>query len=118
MTNLVGSPGAYFPQTYSMSPSDGGTFFDREPDAPVFPTKQWVSVKVDVDIKTASVRTYQNDVLVSQGRYKSLPGLAGAHLGLYTNRLMKQATVYNRSCAITVRPSLEPEDVSLEKARD
>ena len=104
MTNLVGSPGAYFLQTYSMSPSQGGTFFDRASTGPVFPTGQWVSVKVDVDVTASRVRTYQDGVLVSEGPYKSRPGLAGAHMGLYTNRLMKQVTIFNRSCAITVRP--------------
>jgi hypothetical protein len=104
MTNLVGSPRAYFLQTYSMSPSEGGTFFDRASNAPVFPTGRWVSVKVDVDVTTARVRTYQDGVLVSEGPYKSRPGLAGGHMGLYANRLMKRATVYNRRCAITVRP--------------
>ena len=118
MTNLVGAPGAYFLQTYSISPSEGGTFFEQEPDAPVFPTGQWVSVKVDVDMKTARVRTYQNGVLVSQGPYKSRLGLAGAHMGLYANRLMKQATVYNRSCAIAVRPSLEPVAANSQTSKD
>jgi hypothetical protein len=113
MTNLVGSPGDYFLQTYSLAPSEGGTFFDRAPAALVFPTGRWVSVKVDVDVMTASVRTYQDGLLVSEGPYKSRPGLAGVHMGLYTNRLMKQATVYNRSCAITVSPSPEPIAYSL-----
>jgi hypothetical protein len=104
MTNLVGAPGAYFLQTYTMSPSQGGTFFDRASTAPVFPTGRWVSVKVDVDVTAARVRTYQDGMLVSECPYKSRLGLAGTHAGLYTNRLMKQATVYNRSCVITVRP--------------
>jgi hypothetical protein len=108
MTNVVGSPGAYFLQTYSMSPSDGGTFFENERNAPTFPTGQWVSIKVEVDVATASVRTFQDGVLVSKGPYKSRPGLSGAHMGLYANRLMKRATVYNRACSIKVRPSTNP----------
>jgi hypothetical protein len=105
MTNLVGSPGAYFLQTYSMSPEAGGTFFDTESDAPSFPTKQWVHVKVSVDVQTSIVQSYQNGVLVSKGPYRSRPGIAGAHMGLYSNRLVKSATVYNRACEITVGPA-------------
>lgn len=48
MVNLVGSPGAYFLQAYSMSPDTGGTFFEKLPGTPVFPTGRRVSVKVDV----------------------------------------------------------------------
>jgi endoglucanase len=104
MTNLVGEPGAYYLQTYSMSPKDGGTFFEKDANAPVFPTYQWVSVKVDVDVHAAIVRTYQDGKLVSEGPYKSRPGIAGAHMGLYTNRLISQATVYNRACEISFGP--------------
>jgi len=104
MTNLVGEPGAYHLQTYSMSPDDGGTFFEKDANAPIFPTHQWVTVKVDVDVQSAIVRTYQNGELVSEGPYKSRPGIAGAHMGLYTNRLIAQATVYNRACEISVHP--------------
>lgn len=109
MTNLVGEPGAYHLQTYSMSPNDGGTFFETSENAPVFPTQQWVSVKVDVDVQSAIVRTYQDGKLVSEGPYKSRPGIAGAHMGLYTNRLITQATVYNRACEISVRPIAPPQ---------
>ncbi len=104
MTNLVGEPGAYYLQTYSISPKDGGTFFEKNANAPIFPTQEWVSIKVDVDVESAIVRTYQNGKLVSEGPYKSRPGIAGAHMGLYTNRLITQATVYNRACEISVRP--------------
>jgi endoglucanase len=106
MTNLVGEPGAYYLQTYSISPKDGGTFFEKDAAAPIFPTNEWVSIKVDVDVESAIVRTYQNGKLVSEGPYKSRPGIAGAHMGLYTNRLITQATVYNRACAISVRPTI------------
>ncbi|MFN7733472.1 MAG: hypothetical protein ACK5OB_16365, partial [Pirellula sp.] len=104
MTNLVGKPGAYSLQTYSMSPDEGGTFFENNANAPSFPTRQWVSIKVDVDVQSAIVRTYQDGALVSEGPYKSRPGIAGAHMGLYTNRRITQATVYNRACEIAVRP--------------
>ena len=104
MTNLVGEPGSYYLQTYSLSPQDGGTFFEKDANAPIFPTQQWVSIKVDVDVQSELVRTYQNGKLVSEGPYKSRPGVAGAHMGLYTNRLNTQATVYNRACEISVRP--------------
>jgi hypothetical protein len=104
MVNLVGSPEAYFLQTYSLSPTSGGTFFDKLPATPIFPTGKWVSVTVDVNMPAMRVRTYQDGVLVSEGPYKTRPGLAGAHMGLYTNRLVNQATVYNRNCKITVRP--------------
>jgi hypothetical protein len=50
------------------------------------------------------VRTWQDGVLVSEGPYKGRPGLAGVHMGLYVNRQMKVATVYNRRCEISVRP--------------
>lgn len=108
MTNLVGKPGAYYLQTYSISPQDGGTFFEKGATKPIFPIGQWVSIKVDVDVKSAIVRTYQNGELVSEGPYKSRPGIAGAHMGLYTNKLIEQATVYNRACQISVRSSAEP----------
>ena len=85
-----------------MSPREGGTFFDKETDALAFPTGQWVSVKLEVDVDKASVKTFQDGTLVSTGPYKSRPGIAGAHMGLYTNRLIKQATVYNRNCAVTI----------------
>ena len=103
MTNLVGTPGSYYLQTYSISPQDGGTFFEKDATTPIFPLGQWVSIKVDVDVKSAIVRTYQNGELVSQGPYKSRPGIAGAHMGLYTNRLVSKATVFNRACEISVR---------------
>jgi hypothetical protein len=61
-------------------------------------------VTVDVNVSAMRVRTYQDGVLVSEGPYKARLGLAGAHMGLYTNRKMNQATVYNRNCKITVRP--------------
>jgi hypothetical protein len=104
MVNLVGSPGEYFLQTYSLSPASGGTFLEKLPTTPIFPTGKWVSVTVDVSTLTMRVRTYQDGILVSEGPYKTRPGLAGGHMGLYTNRKMNQATVYNRNCKITVRP--------------
>jgi endoglucanase len=110
MTNLVGKPGAYYLQTYSISPQDGGTFFEKVATTPIFPLGQWVSIKVDVDVKSAIVRTYQNGELVSQGPYKSRPGIAGAHMGLYTNRLVSKATVYNRACEISVRPAVPSQE--------
>ena len=104
MVNIVGSPGAYFLQTYSMSPAGEGTFFEKLPSAPIFPTGKWVLIKVDVDVSALRVRTYQDDILVSEGPYKTRPGLAGLHMGLYSNRLMQRATVYNRKVKITVWP--------------
>ena len=112
MTNLVGEPGSYYLQTYSLSPQDGGTFFEKDANAPIFPTQQWVSIKVDVDVQSELVRTYQNGKLVSEGPYKSRPGIAGAHMGLYTNRLITQATVYNRACEISVRPIVPSQPTS------
>ncbi len=107
MTNLVGRSGAYYLQTYSMSPGTGGSFFESETNAPVFPLNKWVTVKIEVDVKEATVKTSQDGTLVSSGPYKSRPGLAGVHMGLYTNRLMKEATVYNRKCEISVVPISE-----------
>ena len=110
MTNLVGKPGSYYLQTYSISPQDGGTFFEKGATTPIFPIGQWVSIKVEVDVKSAIVRTYQNGELVSEGPYKSRPGIAGAHMGLYTNRLVSKATVYNRACEISVRPAVPSQE--------
>ena len=104
MVNIVGSPGAYFLQTYSMSPAGEGTFFEKLPSAPIFPTRKWVLIKVEVDVSALCVRTYQDGILVSEGPYKTRPGLAGLHMGLYTNRLMQRATVYNRNVKISVQP--------------
>ncbi|MFN6300899.1 MAG: hypothetical protein ACK42H_01770, partial [Planctomycetota bacterium] len=104
----------YYLQTYSISPQDGGTFFEKRATTPNFPIGQWVSIKVDVDVKSAIVRTYQNGELVSEGPYKSRPGIAGAHMGLYPNRLINQATVYNRACQISVRSSAELRIVRFE----
>ena len=102
MVNLVGSPGQYRLQAYSISPAGEGTFYDKLKDAPVFPTSKWVTVRVEVDVKTRQVRVYQDDVLTSAGPYMGKPGLAGAHMGLYANRKMTRATVFNDDITITV----------------
>jgi hypothetical protein len=102
MVNLVGMPGQYRLQAYSISPAGAGTFFDKLKDAPVFPTGKWVTVRVEADVKTKQVRVYQDNTLASAGPYLGKPGLAGAHMGLYTNRKMTQATVFNDNITITV----------------
>ena len=102
MANLVGSPGQYRLQAYSISPAGAGTFFDKLKDAPVFPTGKWVTVRVEADVKTKQVRVYQDNSLVSAGPYLGKPGLAGAHMGLYANRKMTRATVFNDDITITV----------------
>ena len=96
MVNLVGSPGHYRLQGYSIGPAGKGTvFFDELKDGPVFPTGKWVTVRVDADVKTKQVRVYQDNALASAGPYLDKPGLAGAHMGLYANRKMTRATVFN-----------------------
>jgi uncharacterized protein YndB with AHSA1/START domain len=102
MVNLVGKPGQYRLQAYSISPAGAGTFFDKLKDAPVFPTGKWVTVRVEADVKTKQVRVYQDNVLVSAGPYLGKPGLAGAHMGLYANRKMTRATVFNDNITIAV----------------
>jgi len=103
MVNLVGSPGQYRLQGYSIGPAGKGTvFFDKLKAGPVFPIGKWVTVRVEADVKTGQVRIYQNNVLASAGPYMDKPGLAGAHMGLYANRKMTQATVFNDDITITV----------------
>jgi hypothetical protein len=102
MVNLVGSPGQYRLQAYSISPAGAGTFFDKLKDAPLFPTGKWVTVRIEADVKTKQVRVYQDNALASAGPYLGKPGLAGAHMGLYANRKMTRATVFNDDITIAV----------------
>jgi hypothetical protein len=102
MVNLVGTPGQYRLQAYSISAAGEGTFYDKLKDAPVFPTGKWVTVRVEVDVKTRQVRVYQDSALTSAGPYMGKPGLAGAHMGLYVNRKMTRATVFNDDITIAV----------------
>ncbi len=59
------------------------------------------------------MRVFQDGVLTSSGDYAGKAGLAGAHMGLYTNRLMKRATVFNDDIEIRVGSSALP--AALEK---
>jgi len=103
MVNLVGTPGHYRLQGYSIGPAGRGTvFFDELKDSPVFPIGKWVTVRVEADVKTKQVRVYQDNALASAGPYLDKPGLAGAHMGLYANRKMTRATVFNDNITITV----------------
>ena len=103
MVNLVGTPGHYRLQGYSIGSAGKTTvFFDEIKDGPVFPIGKWVTVRVEADVKTGQVRIYQDNVLVSAGPYLDKPGLAGVHMGLYANRKMTQATVLNDNITITV----------------
>jgi hypothetical protein len=103
MVNLVGTPGHYTLQGYSIGSAGKGTvFYDRLKDAPVFPTGKWVTVRVEVDIKTRQACVYQDNAPASAGPYLGGPGLAGAHMGLYANRKITQATVFNDNITITV----------------
>jgi len=45
---------------------------------------------------------YQDAALASAGPYLGKPGLAGAHMGLYANRKMTRATVFNSNINIRV----------------
>ena len=102
MVNLVGTPGHYRLQAYSIDSKGAGTFFDKLEDAPAFPTGKWVTVRVEVDVKTGRVRVYQDNGLTSTGPYLGKPGLAGAHMGLYANRKLTRATVFNDDISISV----------------
>ena len=89
-------------QACSIDPAGAGTFYDKLVDAPVFPTGKWVTVRVEADVNTKTVRVYQATALASAGPYLGKPGLAGAHMGLYANRKMTRATVFNDDITITV----------------
>jgi hypothetical protein len=103
LVNLVGKPGNYYLQTYSIA--ERGTYFPRIVNTPTFPLDQWVAVRVEVDVKARIVRTYQNGILVSEGPYIApKPGLAGAHWGLYANSKVKEATLLNDNIAVFVYP--------------
>jgi hypothetical protein len=102
MVNLVGMPGHYRLEAYSMDQSGAGTFYPQIEGGPVFPTGQWVTVRVEANIKTKQVKVYQNNLLASAGPYLGKPGLAGAHMGLYANRKMTRATVFNSKINIRV----------------
>jgi hypothetical protein len=102
MVNLVGSPGNYRLQAYSMDAHGAGTFYQKIAEGPVFPAGKWVTVRVETDVKTNQVHVYQDDALASAGPYLGKPGLAGAHMGLYANRKMTQATVFNSNINIRV----------------
>ena len=85
-----------------MDQSGAGTFYPQIEGGPVFPTGQWVTVRVEANIKTKQVKVYQNNLLASAGPYLGKPGLAGAHMGLYANRKMTRATVFNSKINIRV----------------
>ena len=102
MVNLVGTPGHYRLQAYSIDAAGAGTFYEEIKGGPVFPTGKWVTVRVEVDAKTKQARVYQDQALASTGPYLGKPGLAGAHMGLYANRKMTRATVFNDDITITV----------------
>ncbi len=102
MVNLVGTPGHYRLQAYSIDAAGTGTFYEKIEAGPVFPSGKWVTVRVEVDAKTEKVLVYQDKALASTGPYLGKPGLAGAHMGLYANRKMTRATVFNDDITITV----------------
>jgi hypothetical protein len=102
MVNLVGTPGHYRLEAYSMDQAGAGTFYETIEGGPVFPTGKWVTVRVEADVKTRQVRVYQDNQLASAGPYLGKPGLAGAHMGLYANRTMTRATVFNSNINIAV----------------
>jgi hypothetical protein len=102
MVNLVGTPGQYRMQAYSIDSAGAGTFYEKIEGGPVFPIGKWVTVRMEVDVKTKLVRVYQDKALASTGPYQGKPGLAGAHMGLYANRKMTRATVFNDDITITI----------------
>jgi len=102
MVNLVGVPGHYRLEAYSMNPAGAGTFYPQIEGGPVFPTGEWATVRVEVNVKTKQVQVYQNNLLASAGPYLGKPGLAGAHMGLYANHKMSRATVFNSNINIRV----------------
>lgn len=103
MVNLVGTPGHYRLQAYSMDQAGAGTFYPQIEGGPIFPTGQWVTVRVEANVKTKQVQVYQDDALASSGPYLGKPGLAGAHMGLYANHKMIRATVFNSRINISVQ---------------
>lgn len=105
MSNLVGSPGKYRIQTFSINEKGEGTFFPIREDAPAFPLGKWVQVRVETNVINGRVSVFQDGVLTSSGPYGGKAGLAGAHMGLYTNRLMKRATLFNDALEIKAGPS-------------
>jgi hypothetical protein len=102
MVNLVGTPGTYRLQACSIDAAGAGTFYEKIEGGPVFPTGKWVTVGVEVDVKTKQVQVRQDKALASTGPYLGKPGLAGTHMGLYANRKMKRATVFNDDITIAV----------------
>lgn len=98
MVNLVGSPGKYRVQGYSLS-----TFYPEPTDAPEFALGKWIQVRVETDVELKQVRIYLDGKLASAGPYLGKPGLAGAHMGLYTNRLMTRATLFNDDIEIRIK---------------
>ncbi len=102
MVNLVGTPGTYRLQAYSIDAAGAGMFYEKIESGPVFPPGKWVTVRLEVDVKTKQVHVYQDKALASTGPYQGEPGLAGAHMGLYANRKMTRATVFNDDITITV----------------
>ncbi len=97
MVNLVGSPGKYQVQGYSRS-----TFYPVPDDGPEFVLGKWTQVRVETDVNKNEVRIYLDGKLASAGPYMGKPGLAGAHMGLYTNRLMTRATLFNDDIEIKI----------------
>ncbi len=102
MVNLVGTAAHHRLQAYSIDAAGAGTFYEKIEGGPVFPTGKWVTVRVEVDAKTKRALVYQDQTLASTGPYLGKPGLAGAHMGLYANRKMTRATVFNDDITITV----------------
>jgi len=102
MVNLVGSPGQYRLRAFSIDSKGSGTFFPEMEDGPLLRLGRWSEVRVEANVTSKQVRVYLDGKLASSGPYMGKPGLAGAHMGLYTNRLMKRATVFNDKFEIEV----------------
>jgi hypothetical protein len=102
MVNLVGSPGQYRLRAFSIDSKGSGTFFPEIADGPLVSLGRWSEVRVEANVNSKQVRVYLDGKLASSGPYMGKAGLAGAHMGLYTNRLMKRATVFNDNFEIEV----------------
>ncbi len=112
MVNLVGSPGKYKVQGYSLS-----TFYAEPVDGPEFVLGKWTQVQVETDVNKSQVRIYLDGKLASAGPYMGKPGLAGAHMGLYTNRLMTRATLFNDDIEIRIDAKTNQEPLGSKRIR-
>ncbi len=98
MIFMVGKDGKYKIVTRVFDDNGDGYTLDQLQDAPTFQIGKWTNIRVDVDVKSKLIYTYQDGHLVSTGTYLGLPGNAGGHFGLYGP--IDRATVDNDNIVI------------------